>query len=315
VKEFEKAFKEYVGCDYVVAVNSGTAALHLALSLYNIKGKEVILPAMSFVSTANAILYNGGIPVFADIKQSTLCLDFMDVNRKVTDKTAAIIPVHFGGMPCNDLFGMSRFHVIQDAAHAAGSILGGSRIGAEGQAVCFSFHPIKNLAMPNGGAICLNNIDPLDVEKLKARRWCGITDREGMKYDVQELGWNYYMNEISAAIGLEQLKKLDDHNLRRYEIARRYHDELDRFFRMPLDSYCSYHLYWIRVKGRRKFIQKMQDHDIEVGIHYTPIDHFKLYKRANLPVTDMVAPEIVSLPIHPGMSDDMVSRVIKVANS
>jgi len=295
-------------------VNSGTAALHLALSLYNIKGKEVILPAMSFVSTANAILYNGGIPVFADVKEDTLCLDAADVLRKKTNKTTAIIPVHFGGMPCQ-LWDYGDMPVIEDAAHASGSVLGGRRVGADGHAICFSFHPIKNLAMPSGGAIALNHIDPLDVEKLKARRWCGITDREGMKYDVQELGWNYYMNEISAAIGIEQLKKLDDHNQRRYEIAERYHDNLTKHNPMPLDSFCSYHLYWIRVKGRRKFIQKMLDHDIEVGIHYTPIDHFKLYKRAHLPVTDKVAPEIVSLPIHPGMSDDMVSRVIKVANS
>ena len=266
---------------------------------------------MSFVSTANAILYNGGKPVFADVDEDTLCLS-IDVSNKLTGKTAAIIPVHFGGYPCRIRVDIP---MIEDAAHAAGSILGGRRVGAMGHAVCFSFHPIKNLAMPNGGAIALNNIDPEDVEKLKARRWCGITERDGMKYQVKELGWNYYMNEISAAIGIEQLKKLDDHNQRRYEIAERYHSELSSFFRMPLDSFCSYHLYWIRVKSRRKFIQKMENHDIEVGIHYTPIDYFKLYKRVVLPVTDKVAPEIVSLPIHPRMSDSDVSRVIKVANS
>jgi len=169
--------------------------------------------------------------------------------------------------------------------------------------------------MPSGGAIALNNVDEDVVGKLKARRWCGITERDGMKYQVNELGWNYYMNEISAAIGIEQLKKLDDHNQRRYEIAERYHSELSGCIPMPLDTFCSYHLYWIRVKARRKFIQKMENENIEVGIHYTPIDRFKLYKRVNLPVTNMVATEIVSLPIHPRMSDDMVSRVIKVANS
>jgi len=269
---------------------------------------------MSFVSTANAILYNGGIPVFADVKENTLCLDYADVIRKKTEKTTAIIPVHFGGMPC-EFYQSGNMSIIQDAAHAAGSILGGRRVGADGNAVCFSFHPIKNLAMPNGGAIALNHIDPLDVERLKAKRWCGIMDREGMKYHVEELGWNYYMNEISAAIGIEQLKKLDDHNLRRYEIAERYHNELVDFPSMPLDSFCSYHLYWIRVKNRRKFIQKMENHNIEVGIHYTPIDQFKLYKKADLPITDKVAPELVSLPIHPGMSEEDVSTVIKYAKS
>jgi len=269
----------------------------------------VILPALSFVSTANAILYNGGIPVFADVRERTLCLDMATI--KTTKHTAAILPVHFGGMPCHI---KSWLPIIEDAAHAAGSISGGSRVGAGGNAVCFSFHPTKNLAMPSGGAICLNGIDEEDVEKLKARRWCGITERNGMKYQVKEIGWNYYMNEISAAIGIEQLKKLDDHNQRRYEIAERYSSELAECTPMPLDTFCSYHLFWIRVKARRKFIQKMENQDIETGMHYTPIDRFKLYERVNLPVTNMVATEIVSLPIHPGMTDDDVSRVIKVAN-
>jgi len=266
---------------------------------------------MSFVSTANAILYNGGKPVFADVDEETLCLS-IDVLNKITEKTAAIIPVHFGGYPCRIRLDIP---IIEDAAHAAGGLIEGEKIGSHGTAVCFSFHPIKNLAMPSGGAIALNDVEEEDIKKLKARRWCGITNRDGMKYQVKELGWNYYMDEISAAIGIEQLKKLDDHNLRRYEIAERYHDEIAKCISMPINSFCSYHLYWIRVKGRRKFIQKMQNHDIEVGIHYMPIDHFKLYKKAYLPITDKVAPEIVSLPIHPGMSDDMVSRVIKVANS
>jgi len=269
---------------------------------------------MSFVSTANAILYNGGIPVFADVNETTLCLDKYAANKAITEQTGAIIPVHFGGLGC-ELFKYSKFPVIEDAAHAAGSILGGRRVGADGNAVCFSFHPVKNLAMPKGGAIALNNVDEEQIEKLKARRWCGITDRIDMKYNVKEIGWNYYMDEISAAIGIEQLKKLDDHNLRRYEIAERYHSELVDFPSMPLDSFCSYHLYWIRVKNRRKFIQKMENHNIEVGIHYTPIDHFKLYKKAYLPITDKIAPEIVSLPIHPGMSDEDVSTVIKYAKS
>jgi len=293
----------------VIAVSSGTAALHLALSLYDIKGKEIILPSMSFISTANAILYNGGIPVFADIMEDTLCID--PWNQKITDKTAAIIPVHFGGMPCKI---EANVPIIEDAAHASGAIWkDGKKVGSHGIA-CFSFHPVKNLAMPKGGVITLNNIDKEDIAKLKARRWCGITDRKGMEYDVKEIGWNYYMDEISAAIGIEQLKKLDGHNQIRYEIAKRYHKELYEP-RMPLVKGCSYHLYWITVGNRKQFIKKMLDNDIEVGIHYTPIDQFSLYKKADLPVTDRIAKHIVSLPIHAGMSDDDVTRVIKCANS
>jgi len=311
VAQFEKDFKEYLGCDEVIAVNSGTAALHLALSLYDIKGKEVILPSLSFISTANAILYNGGIPVFADIHEDTLCLDGFDVKDKLTEKTAVISVVHFGGFPCNIV---SDFPIIEDAAHASGAVWKDEmKVGSHG-ITCFSFHPVKNLAMPTGGAIALNNIDKEDIAKLKARRWCGITDRKGMVYDVKEIGWNYYMNEISAAIGIEQLKKLDSNNQRRFEIAKRYSKELYDP-RMPLVKGCSYHLYWITVGNRKEFIKKMLEHDIEVGIHYTPIDQFTLYKKADLPVTDRIAKHIVSLPIHAGMSDEDVTLVIKYANS
>ena len=144
-------------------MNSGTAALHLALSLFNIKNREVILPAMSFVSTANAILYNGGIPVFTDVKENTLCLDPDEVMENITENIAAIIPVHFGGMPCPQMR-YFKGTVIEDAAHAAGGQIRGDKIGSHGAAVCFSFHPVKNLAMPSGGAICLNNVDEEDME-------------------------------------------------------------------------------------------------------------------------------------------------------
>lgn len=311
MKQFENNFKEYIGCDDVIAVSSGTAALHLALSLHDIKGKEVILPSLSFVSTANAILYNGGIPVFADIEEDTLCIAKQGVIANITENTAAIIHVHFGGFPCST--SESSIPIIQDAAHASGAIWKDGKVGSHGIA-CFSFHPVKNLAMPKGGVITLNNIDKEDIAKLKARRWCGITDRKGMEYDVKEIGWNYYMDEISAAIGIEQLKKLDYHNKRRYEIAKQYHKELYDP-RMPLVEGCAYHLYWITVGDRKQFIKKMLDNDIQVGIHYTPIDQFSLYKKADLPVTDRIAKHIVSLPIHAGMSDDDVTRVIKCANS
>ena len=296
VKQFEDELAKYLGCKNVVAVNSGTAALHLALSLLDIKGKEVILPSLSFVSTANAILYNGGIPVFADVERKTLCLNPDNVN--IRDNTACVLPVHFGGLKAKTDYPI----IVEDSAH---------RIvrNSVDNISCFSFHPVKNLAMPTGGAIASNQ----NLDKLRDRRWCGITDREGSDYDVRELGWNYYMNEISAAIGLVQLRKLDKMNGRRNQIAKRYSEELPNC--MPYDVDCPYHLFWILVEHRDAFRKKMYENGIETGIHYKPIDRFSLYTKSDLPVTDMVADKIVTLPIHAKLSDDDLDKVIKSANS
>lgn len=298
VREFEEEFAEYLGCKNVVAVNSGTAALHLALSLLDVKNKEVILPALSFVSTANAVLYNGGIPVFGDVRHDTLCLDVDKL--PVTKKTACIIPVHFGGLDCK--IDSIDIPLVEDSAHRI-------ERNSVDHISCFSFHAIKNLSMPVGGAIASD----YNLDKLKARRWCGITDRKGSEYDVKELGWNYSMNEISACIGLVQLKKLDRMNKRRNEIAKRYSKEFDHC--MPYCYDCPYHLFWILVKNRSEFRKKMLENGIETGTHYKPIDQFSLYKKAKLPVTDKIAKEIVTLPMHTNLSDQDVDKVISCANS
>ncbi len=310
VRLFERKFADYLGCKEVVAVNSGTAALHLALSLINIKGKEVILPALSFVSTANVILYNGGIPVFADVDEETLCMDW--TNLPITNNTACMIPVHFGGMKCD----LHRTNCIEDSAH---------RIERDSitHTTCFSFHPVKNLAMPCGGAIAIptnlqNDMDSTKCRgRLRARRWCGITDRVDDKYDVKELGWNYYMNEISAAIGLVQLEKLDEMNARRVEIADSYSCQLE-FPCMPFSKNCSYHLYWIRVKNRDQFRKKMLEAGIETGTHYKPINQMSLYGAfrgfERTPITEKVAKEIVTLPMHTNLSDKDIDHIIKTAN-
>ena len=321
VGKFEKKFNGYIGSKSSLAVNSGTAALHLALALCDIKNKQVILPSLSFVSTAHSILYNGGIPVFADIDPVTLNIDSSSIEEKITNKTKVILPVHFGGLSSNlnsiqklcrgnDLF------LIEDAAHATGSLYKGKKIGTHGSAVCFSFHPVKNLAMPTGGAISLNGKNSKKFEKsIRSLRWCGISNRKGVKYDVSTLGWNYYMNEVSAAVGLEQLKKLDRLILIKKNIARRYNDELD-VIKMPFDKNCSYHIFWIRVKRRNEFMKKMLQKGIETGIHYAPIHKMAFYnsKKYNLPKTDSVSEELVSIPIHANLSDSSVSKIINYVN-
>jgi len=321
VKKFENSFKKYINCDQCIAVNSGTAALHLALSLFDLKGKEVILPSMTFVSTAHAVIMNGGKPVFAEIDEETLCIDSKKIEEKINKKTRVVLPVHFGGMSC-DLKSIQKIcyennlELVEDAAHAAGTEFNKKKIGKHGKAVCFSFHPVKNLAMPTGGLIAINsdNSKPI-LEDLKSKRWCGINNRKRMEYDVSEIGWNYYMNEFSAAIGLTQLKRLDKMNSIRKRIAKRYSEEIKIERKMPFDKNCSYHLYWIRVKNREQFIKKMSKEKIESGIHYKPIHKMTYYKnKIKLPITETIGREVVSIPIHQNLNDDEIEKIIKTVN-
>ncbi len=321
VSKFEEAFRKFTGSDCCVALNSGTAALHLALSLVNIRNKEVILPSLSFISTALAVLYNGGKPVFVDIEPETLCINHELVEKNITRRTKVILPVHFGGMPCNlnaisNLCKQNKIILIEDAAHAAGTTYKNKKIGAHGTAVCFSFHPVKNLAMPTGGAITLNGRNSENFSKiLKALRWCGISNRNGPIYGVEELGWNYYMNEFSAAIGIEQLKKLDRLNSIRRKIVKRYSRELQVYKKMPYSENCSYHLYWIQVRNRDNFMKRMKKEGIETGIHYLPIHKMKLFSIGKkLHVTEQVSKHIVSIPLHPNLRDSDVTRIIKLTN-
>ena len=321
VSKFENEFKKYIKSDACIGVNSGTAALNLALSLFDVKNKEVILPSMSFVSTAHCIVENKGIPVFVDIKQDSLCIDPKKIETAITKKTAAIIPVHFGGMPCemNEILRISKQHkleIIEDAAHSVGTKFNNQKIGRHGTAVCFSFHPVKNLAMPTGGLISINHKDHKKLRQiLFSRRWCGITNRKNTEYDVKELGWNYYMNEFSAAVGLEQLKKIEKLNGIRRKIARKYDEGINIETKIPLDENCSYHLYWILVKNRQKFRNKLQEKGIETGTHYKPIHLMSMYKKNNsLPITEKVGKQIVTIPIHPNLKENEIKKVIKYVN-
>jgi len=321
VLKFEKEFQKFVKADACIAVNSGTAALNLALSLFNVKNKEVVLPSMSFVSTAHCIIENKGIPVFVDIKPDTLCIDPKKIKSAITKKTAAVIPVHFGGMPCDmkEILKISKqydLEIIEDAAHSVGTSYNKEMIGKHGTAICFSFHPVKNLAMPTGGLISINHKNHKKLKELLfSRRWCGITNRKNTEYDVKEIGWNYYMNEFSAAVGLEQLKKINRLNAIRKKIARKYNKEIDIDEKTPFNDNCSYHLYWILVKNRQRFRDRLQEKGIETGTHYKPIHLMSMYKKDNfLPITEKVGKQIVTIPIHPNLRENEIEKVIKYVN-
>jgi len=322
VSEFETEFKKFSGCKECVTVNSGTAALNLAMSLLDIKNKEVIVPSLTFVSTVNAISYNGGIPIFADVNSKTLCIDKETIESKITKKTKAILPVHFGGMPCKlsdikKIANEENLFIIEDAAHAAGSKFGTKKIGSHSQAVCFSFHPVKNIAMPTGGIIAINDKESKMMKsRLQERRWCGIKNRNFNSYEISELANNYYMNEFSAAIGRIQLRKLERLNNKRRKIAKIYSEEIKIENKMKFSKDCSYHLFWIRVKSREKLRKILLENGIETGIHYAPVHKFELYdKKIKLEITEKASEEIITIPMHPNLTSNEMNKVIRCINN
>lgn len=321
VGEFEREFLDYTKAGECVAVNSGSAALHLALDVLEIKNHEVLVPALTFIATVHSIVYSGGKPVFVDVDPETGCLDPNDMEGKITRKTKAAIPVHFGGIPCNmnEIKNISKqhdLHIVTDAAHACGASDNNKKIGTEAEMVCFSDHPVKNIAMPKGGAITINGNKGKQLRnKLNSLRWCGIGNRKGSFYDIVSLGYNYYMDEISAAIGIEQLKKIEISNNIRKKIAKRYNQELKIEEKMPFCKNSSYHLYWIRVKNRTRFMKSMSANGIEVGSHYSAGDLMSLYKsNVKLSVTEQMASEIVTIPMHPNLTNNEIDYILKTIN-
>jgi len=279
----------------------------------------VLVPTITFSSTAHAAIYNNAKPKFVDVDESTLCIDVEDFEKKITKNSAVVIPVHIGGMPCNlkQIHKLARdykIHVVEDAAHACGSSYNGKRIGSHSELVCFSFHPVKNLSMPMGGAISLNS-SLHKIESLNSLRWCGISKRKGPTYDIDSAGWNYYMNEISASIGLVQLNRIKKLNLKRQKIAKKYAKYVNVENKMSFSEDCCYHLYWIRVKNRDEFMKKMKKAGIETGIHYKPLHLMSFYKNSiRLKKSEKVWKEIVSLPMHANLTDNDVEKVIKNVN-
>jgi perosamine synthetase len=324
-REFERRLAERYGKRHCVTTNSATAALHLALLSHGIgPGDEVIVPALTFVSTALAVVYCGAKSVFADVREDTLTLDWWDAMRKRTPKTKAVIPVDYAGFPasaevaeqqgfCDDLQVSCGVAVIQDAAHSAGG-------KAYGDVTCMSFHPVKNLASPDGGAILLD--DDERAERLRALRWCGIDrstwERSGKRYtwdyDIAEVGYKCHWNDVAAAIALKQLDRLDAMNQRRREIAKRYTAELPEWVQRPAGHpQHTWHLYPIRVPAARRdaIIDALAERGIGTGVHYKPLTYYPMFAdQATPPVTEREWQRLISLPIHPGLTADEQTRVI-----
>jgi dTDP-4-amino-4,6-dideoxygalactose transaminase len=336
--EFEADFSRLVEVEHAIAVTNCTAALHLAgLALGWGPGDEIIIPSLTFVATANAVVYTGATPVFADItSESDLNLSPEDIARRITPQTRAIIAVHYAGYPADmpailELAERYGLDVIEDVAHAPGATLAGRPLGSWGQIGCFSFFSNKNMTTGEGGMLTTD--DERLAERLRLLRSHGMTaltwDRHkghAWSYDVVLPGYNYRIDEIRAAIGRIQLSKLAAYNERRRSLDALYRHGLAANvpeLGIPYQSHpgvSACHLRPILLPDsadRRRFMEVMKAHGIQTSIHYPPVHQFSHYQSLvaspRLPVTESVAWREVTLPLYPGMTEEDVSFVISAA--
>ncbi len=334
IAEFEEKFADYVGAKYAVAVSNGTAALHIACLAAGLKeGDEVITTPITFAASANCALYCGARPVFADIDSVTYNIDYREIEKHITSRTKAIIPVHYTGQPCD----MDEIHkiaekynlfVIEDAAHAVGAEYKGRKIGSLSDMTEFSFHPVKHITCGEGGIVTTNN-EKL-YEKLKLYRTHGITRntaemsrQDGPWYYEQiDLGFNYRITDFQAALGISQLSRVDLFLKRRREIAARYDEAFKNVPGITIPSQMegtrsAYHLYVIRVdkKIRRELFEYLRACNIGVNVHYIPVYTFPYYREhgymnVKCANAEELYSSIISLPIFYDLTDAEQDYVI-----
>ena len=327
--EFEQAFATYVGNRHCVGLSSCTSALHLALRVLDLpEGSEVITTPITFVSTNHAILYERCRPVFADVEADTGNIDVASIASKITERTRAIMAVHLGGYPCelDELYALASscgVAVVEDCAHACGASYKGRPIGSHGHLHAFSFHAVKNLPMGDGGALVVRD-QSIDA-RLRRLRWLGIdkdtfhrTQRPSYswEYDVPEVGHKCHMNDIQAAIGLAQLRRLPEENARRAEIVARYYDGLRgvagvTLLRRDDDRVCSNHLCCILADDRDALVLRLQAAGIDTGMHYRRNDLYPMYKHdESLVNAERFWRSAISLPLHMALTDEQVDYVV-----
>ncbi len=338
-KQFEENFAGYAGSKYAVAVNSGTAALHLALEAVGIReGDEVLVPTMTFTATAEVVVYLKARPVLLDCEPDTLNLDPDKIERAITPRTRAVIPVHIGGQACkmDEILGVARAHkikVIEDAAHALPARYHGKMIGTIGDITCFSFYVTKTITTGEGGMATTDHAEwaermrMMSLHGISKDAWKRYSNEGSWYYEVHSPGYKYNLTDIAAAIGIEQLKKCERFWHARRRIAARYDEafaDLPEIQRptQASDVQHAWHLYVIQLElerlgiDRAAFVKALKDEGIGTSVHFIPLHLHPFYRDAggyqpgDFPTATRVFERIVSLPIFPSMSDENVDRVI-----
>lgn len=339
VKEFEEALCKYTGAKYAVVVSSGTAALHIACLAAGIEnGDEVVTSPVTFVASANSILYCSGKPVFADVQRDTVNIDPEEIKKRITNKTKAILPVDFAGHPADleSIYEIAKNEgliIIEDAAHALGSEYNGAKTGScrYSDMTVFSFHPVKHITTGEGGAVMTNSKDL--YEKLVMLRNHGITKDQNMMsscdgqwfYEQQLLGFNYRITDLQCALGISQLKKLDHFLKRRRDIASFYNEAFSdlNIIKLPFEKLecakASWHLYFIRLKNyslRKDVFNQLKDSNIGVQVHYIPVhlqpyyrDKFG-YKYGDYPNAEDYYKSTITIPLYPAMEAHEIEHVV-----
>ena len=339
IAEFEQTVADYVGAKYAVAISNGTSALHAACFAAGIgPGDEVITTPLTFAASANCVLYCSGTPVFADVDPKTYNIDPEDIRRKITDRTKAIIAVHLAGQPCDmdAIHSIAREHgliVIEDGAHALGSVYKGKKVGSMSDMTTFSFHPVKPITTGEGGMIVTDNED--FYKKMILFRSHGITRDDSMMtrndgpwfYQQFDLGYNYRITDIQCALGCSQMKKLDRFLARRKEIVARYNeafadcDNIITPYQLS-DTESGWHLYIVQVKNcdRKQVFENMREKGIGVNVHYIPVYMHPYYQEHGYENVHCVNAEeiyshIISLPLYPGLTSEQQDYVIDTLKS
>lgn len=333
---FEEAFKAYLDVDYSISLNSATAALHLALKAIGLKrDDEVIIPTHTFIATAEVVTYFDAIPILCDVEEDTHNIDVSKIELLITNKTKVIIPVHFGGQPCDmdEIYKIAQKYnlkIIEDAAHALPSKYKGELIGTlkNTDVTCFSFYATKTLSTGEGGMATTSNEEY--AKSIKRNRLHGISqdawDRYAKKgswyYEVIDNGHKYNTTDMNASLGLEQLKKLEWMNEKRKDIAMAYNEAfanepniITPFIKEDRES--SWHLYVIKINNRDEIIEKLKVLGIGTSVHFIPVHKHPFYQRKYnykdefYPVSNKIFKESLSLPIYPSMNADDIAYVIE----
>lgn len=338
VKKFENLFAKFIGTKYAVGVNSGTAALHLAVLSQNFKkGKKILVPSITFSATAASVLYCGLEPKFVDINEEDLTIDFEDLKQKYSKDCVAVICVHMGGHPCQmekikPWAKKKNLFLIEDCAETCGSVYKNKKIGTWGDISCFSFEEKKIITTGDGGMVCLNSKKNYDkIKSLSFHGWNSDpwtrhknsfyikkNTKKHWKYEITNLGYKYNMNDLMASIGISQLRKLKRFNLQRKKILVKYLRGIENLKSFkPTFPYIlkdsSYWLFSIRTKKREQLINFLRKKNISTAVHFVPLPMNKLYKKykGKFKNSLKIWKELVSLPFFPDLDDKKINYIIK----